>query len=76
MHGFTEVSGVVTHPAHTRQGYAQQLVAHTASHIFNQHKLPYLHVAKTNARAVALYQKLGFSITRKMSFWRLVKTTT
>jgi len=71
MHGFSEVSGVATHPDFTRRGYAQQLVAHTADYILGQGQLPYLHVAQTNVGAIALYEKLGFVKTRAMSFWQL-----
>lgn len=71
MNGYTEVSAVVTHPAHTGKGYARQLVAHTVNSIFNQNRIPYLHVAETNTTAIALYEKLGFILRRKISFWHL-----
>ncbi len=48
MDGFTEVSAIVTHPDHTGNGYAKQLIAHTTSKIFEEKKLPYLHVSETN----------------------------
>lgn len=73
MEGFTEISAVVTHPQHTGNGYAQQLVSHTAHHIQQQGRLPYLHVAGTNARAIRLYELLGFRTRRKMSFWHFVR---
>lgn len=71
MNGFTEVSAVVTHPDHTRKGYAKQLVAHTVNAIFEQGNIPFLHVADTNTRAIKIYEKLGFKIRRKMSFWNI-----
>lgn len=73
MNGYTEVSAVVTHPAHTGKGYARQLVAHTVNSIFNQNKIPYLHVAESNTRAIALYEQLGFTLRRKISFWHFVQ---
>lgn len=73
MNGFTEVSAVVTHPAHTGKGYAQQLVAHTVNAIFNQHEIPFLHVLETNTSAIGLYKKLGFETRRKISFWQVTK---
>ena len=73
MNHITEVSAVVTHPDHTGKGYAKQLVAHTVNNIFNQNKIPYLHVAETNTPAIKLYERLGFNTRRKISFWNLVR---
>jgi len=72
MNDFVEVSAIVTHPNHTGKGYASQLIAHVVNTIFNQNKLPYLHVVETNP-AVKLYEKLGFSTRRKISFWNFVR---
>ncbi|HYF31948.1 MAG TPA: GNAT family N-acetyltransferase [Chitinophagaceae bacterium] len=68
-HDFTEVSAIVTHPEHTGLGYAKQLIAYAVNNIFDQHKTPYLHVAQTNAHAIALYERSGFKTRRKISFW-------
>ena len=73
MDAYTEVSAVVTHPAHTGKGYAKKLVAYTANKIFAENKIPYLHVAETNTGAVALYEKIGFVTRRKISFWNFIK---
>jgi ribosomal protein S18 acetylase RimI-like enzyme len=71
MNKFTEVSAVVTHPDHTGKGYAKQLIKYTCEKIFKEDKLPYLHVAETNVAAIKLYEKLGFTTRRKISFWNL-----
>lgn len=68
---FTEVSAIVTHPEHTGKGYASQLTAHVVDTIFEGNKIPFLHVVETNHRAIALYEKLGFEIRRKISFWSI-----
>jgi len=73
MNGYSEVSAVVTHPDHTGMGYAKQLVAHTANTIFDQNKIPYLHVAETNSPAINLYKRLGFLTRRKISFWNFIR---
>lgn len=73
MNKYTEVSAVVTHPEHTGKGYAKQLINHTANQIFNENKTPYLHVAESNIGAIKLYEKLGFSTRKKISFWNLIK---
>jgi len=72
MNAFVEVSAIVTHPNHTGKGYASQLIIHTINNIFKQNKTPYLHVVETNP-AVKLYEKLGFSTRRKISFWNFAK---
>lgn len=66
---FIEVSAVVTHPEHTGNGYAKQLVAHTSKNIFLQEKTPILHVAKSNYKAINLYEKLGYEINDEI-VWR------
>jgi GNAT superfamily N-acetyltransferase len=73
MNGLIEVSAVVTHPGHTGHGYAKQLVAHTVNEIINQKQAPFLHVAETNLPAIRLYENLGFTTRRKISFWHFVK---
>ena len=69
MNAFTEISAIVTHPAHTGKGYAKQLITFTVNKIFRENKIPYLHVAETNTGAVRLYEKLGFRTRRTISFW-------
>jgi len=71
MNDFTEVSAVVTHPSYAGKGFAKQLIAHTANKIFDENKVPYLHVAETNFVAIRLYENLGFKTRRKISFWHL-----
>jgi len=73
MDRYTEVSAVVTHPAHTGKGYARQLVSYVSNKIINEKRIPYLHVAESNIGAIALYEKLGFEKRRQISFWQLVK---
>ena len=73
MHRFTEVSAVVTHPEHTRKGYAKQLITQTTKHILNKGKTPFLHVTASNFGAIKLYESLGFSIRRKINFWEIIK---
>lgn len=72
MNGYTEISAVVTHPDYAGRGYASQLIARTANHIFEEGKIPYLHVTDSNSVAIRLYNRLGFKMRRKMSFWNFV----
>ena len=71
MNDFIEVSAVVTHPHHTGKGYAKQLIAHTVNNILDQNKTPYLHVIEKNTGPLNLYEKLGFTSRRKISFWNI-----
>ncbi len=65
---FIEISSVVTHPDHTRKGYARQLITHTTKEILKENKLPILHTNKGNV-AISLYEKIGFKLTRDMNWW-------
>ena len=58
--GFTEVSGVCTHPEHRGRGYAGGLMRIVAQRILARGETPFLHVYAHNAGAIALYQALGF----------------
>ena len=65
---FIEVSSVVTHPEHTKRGYAKQLITHTTKEILKENKLPILHTNKGN-KAIPLYEKLGYKLSRDMNWW-------
>lgn len=74
MNAYKEISAVVTHPDYTGKGYAGQLVAFVTNAIIAENKMPFLHVAASNSRAIQLYEKLGFVKRRSMSFWNLSLT--
>lgn len=65
--GFTEVSGVCTHPDHRGRGYAGQLMRAVASRILARGETPFLHVYPTNTGAIALYEALGFRLRRRVT---------
>lgn len=58
--GFTEVSGVCTHPEHRGRGYAGALMGHVTGAILARGETPFLHSYASNAGAIALYEALGF----------------
>ena len=62
--GFTEVSGVCTHPSARGRGLARTLSAHVARRIVARGETPYLHAYATNAPAIRLYESLGFHLRR------------
>jgi len=65
--GFTEVSGVCTHPDHRGRGLAGALMRVVAGRILARGETPFLHSYAHNKGAIALYQSLGFSLRREMS---------
>ncbi len=58
--GYTEISAVCTHPEHLGHGYAGFLMTILAERIRGRGETPILHVRAENARAVQLYERLGF----------------
>ena len=58
--GYTEVSAVCTHPDHLGRGYAAFLMSEIIRRILARGERPFLHVRPENARAVSLYERLGF----------------
>lgn len=58
--GFTEVSAVCTHPDYTGKGYGGLLMLEVMRKIHERGEKPFLHVRSDNARAVRLYERLGF----------------
>ncbi len=73
--GFTEVSGVCTHPDHRGRGYAAALMRAVAHRILARGETPFLHAYAHNSGAVALYESLGFSVRREMLMRRLSAPT-
>jgi predicted GNAT family acetyltransferase len=60
--GYTEVSGVCTHPDFRGRGLARRLSAAVAARIEDRGEQPFLHAWKSNRPAIALYESLGFEI--------------
>lgn len=70
--GHCEVSAVCTHPDARRRGYASALTSRVAATIAARGEIPFLHAARTNTSAIAVYERLGFEVRRTMWFsaWR------
>ena len=58
--GYREISTVGTLPGHTGRGYATALVQELAMRIRSAGETPFLTVRTDNARAIAIYRRLGF----------------
>jgi predicted GNAT family acetyltransferase len=65
--GFTEVSGVCTHPDYRGRGYAGGLIRAVVAPILARGETPFLHTYSSNAGAIALYQSLGFVLRRAIT---------
>jgi len=71
LDGYTEVSGVCTHPEHRGKGLAASLIAKVARNHVEQGIVSFLHVAAANTGAIELYRKLGFVETRRPVLTRI-----
>ncbi|MBU6476443.1 MAG: GNAT family N-acetyltransferase [Xanthomonadaceae bacterium] len=67
MPGYTEVSGVCTHPDFRGRGLARRLSAIVATAIQARGETPFLHAWKDNHPAIALYEKLGFRLRAEVN---------
>jgi len=59
--GWTEVSGVCTHPDFRGHGLARRLSRHVAARIAARGDTAFLHAWRDNAAAIRLYEQLGFA---------------
>lgn len=60
LDGFTEVSGVCTHPDHRGQGYAGAMMRAVAHEILARGDTAFLHARIGHAATIAFYETLGF----------------
>jgi predicted GNAT family acetyltransferase len=71
--GYTELSGLCTHPDFQGQGLGKLLLRFVAGEICAAGEQPYLHAYATNTKAIALYETIGFRLRRKMNLAFIVK---
>ena len=69
--GFREMSAICTHPHFLGRGYARRLTAFLTNQTLRAGKQPFLHVAYANARAKALYERMGYQLRRDIAFGAL-----
>jgi ribosomal protein S18 acetylase RimI-like enzyme len=70
---YNEISAVCTHPDFHGKRYATALTQYMIELIYEQGFHPFLHVRGDNTRAIEVYQRLGFEVSRPMNFWFLRK---
>jgi predicted GNAT family acetyltransferase len=73
--GYTEVSGVCTHPDFLGRGYARSLINVLAADLLGKDEGPFLHVRSSNTRAIELYRRLGFQDRATFHFAVMRKAT-
>ena len=61
-----EVSGICTQPDYQGRGLARRLTLLLVRRQLARGEIPFLHVASSNARARALYERLGFRLDREV----------
>ncbi len=62
--GYTEVSGICTHPDHRGKGYAKAITGYLTNAIIERGEVPFLHAFTSNTPAIKLYEKLGYKKRR------------
>nr|WP_249139206.1 GNAT family N-acetyltransferase [Bradyrhizobium japonicum] len=70
---FVEMTAVCVHPDYRGRGYAQALLAAVARRIEARGEIPFLHVFSNNTSAIALYQRQGMKIRRRLYVTALMK---
>lgn len=70
---YVEISAVCTHPAHSGNGYASQLISSQIHQIRSAAAIPFLHVKDDNLPAIKLYTSLGFELRKLMHIYSIRK---
>ncbi|MFD1981994.1 GNAT family N-acetyltransferase [Mesorhizobium newzealandense] len=65
--GYTELSGVCSHPEFRGGGLGRLLSLFVANQIMARGEIPYLHAYASNAAAIGLYETIGFSLRSMMN---------
>ncbi|TIU40383.1 MAG: GNAT family N-acetyltransferase, partial [Mesorhizobium sp.] len=65
--GYSELSGVCSHPDFRGGGLARLLSLFVANRIMARGEVPYLHAFANNAAAIKLYESIGFRLRSAMN---------
>jgi predicted GNAT family acetyltransferase len=75
LEGYSEISGVCTHPAHRGKGLAAGLIWRLVEDHRRDGIVSWLHVASSNHHAIDLYRRLGFEVARKVTLTRIARNS-
>lgn len=70
---YAEISAVCTHPDYLGRGYAARLLLNQVERIKAAGEVPFLHVLTENARAIGVYQSLGFTTRQTLNIYSIHK---
>ncbi|WP_137930175.1 GNAT family N-acetyltransferase [Mesorhizobium comanense] len=65
--GYSELSGVCSHPDFRGAGLGRLLSVFVANRIFERGDIPYLHAYAANSTAIGLYESIGFRLRSRMN---------
>jgi predicted GNAT family acetyltransferase len=71
--GYTELSGLCTHPDFQGRGLGRLMLTYVAGVICAQSEQPYLHAYAANTKAIALYEAIGFQLRSEMNLASIVR---
>jgi ribosomal protein S18 acetylase RimI-like enzyme len=71
LDGYSEISGVCTHPAHRGKGFAANLIWQLVRNHRREGLVSWLHVSSENRRAIGLYLRMGFKTVRRVTLNRI-----
>ncbi len=76
LEGYSEISGVCTHPAHRGKGLAASLIWRLVRDHRRAGLVSWLHVGAANRHAFDLYLRLGFEVVRTVTLHRVGRNAT
>lgn len=65
--GFSEISGVAVHPDAQGRGLGRLLSLSMTRVVLARGEIPYLHAYTSNARAIGLYEGIGFAVRTELN---------
>ena len=71
LDGYSEISGVCTHPAHRGKGYAANIIWHLVRDHQRAGIVSWLHVSSMNHPAIELYRRMGFTVAHHVVLHRI-----